>query len=444
MNTLGSKFKLARKEKGLTQAQLSDESISRSMISLIENNLTKPSLETLKYIAAKLEKPLSYFLSETQYVSIPYENLIMELEELLLIESYEEIIKKTEEFIALYKELSHASINKRSLGIFHAILGICYYYKNEEKAEDYFRAAINNLENMNRSKYLYLCLNYLGLIKYHQKKYAEMEQLLLTADSLLNIVTLNNVYLKVDILHNLALNYSAQHKFMESIKVIKRALTYCLKYDFNINFGELNRIASMCYKYMNQLDEAILCSTNAVNYYLLSNNTTLLHRCYINLCILYRAKRDKDHALYYIEKAMRYFEQTNNHPKLVNCHIEKTITLFEFDSDSCFIKDLISITIDLPSITDSGRGELLAILGILELREKNYSKALELLSNADTLVPLEAQSDMSIFIYKGLHIIYEHNKDDANSIHYKQKAEALLSVKPYYYNFIKQVAEDPL
>lgn len=444
MNTLGSKFKLARKEKGLTQEQLSDKNISRSMISLIENNFTKPSLETLKYIASKLEKPLSYFLSESQYASIPYENLIIELEELLLIENYEEIIKKTEEFIALYKEIPHDSIDKRSLGIFHAILGISYYYQNETKAEGYFHKAIFNLENINRSKYLYLCLNYLGLIKYHQKKYSEMENLLLTADSLLNIVTLTNVYLKIDILHNLALNYFAQQKFMESIKVIERAQEYCYKYDFYVNFGELNRIASMCYKYMNQLDEAILCSTNAVNYYLLSNNTTLLHRCYINLSILYRAKRDKDNALYYIEKAIRYFEQTNNRQKLVNCHIEKIITLFEFDSDPCFVRDLINITIDLPTMCASGKGELLAILGIIELRQKNYPKALELLCSADTLVTYEAQSDMSIFIYKGLQKIYEYNQDIENSTIYKHKSEALLTAKPYYYNFIKQVVEDNL
>jgi transcriptional regulator with XRE-family HTH domain len=438
MSTLGSKIKLARKEKGWTQKQLSDKNMSRSMISLVENDLTKPSLNTLKYIAAKLEKPLSYFLSESQYATIPYENLILELEELLLIEGYEEIIKKTEEFIARYKDIPHRSMDKRSLGNFYAILGVSYYRRDEQKAEEYFHQAVNVLQNITISRYLYLCLNHLGLIKYHQKNYSEMEKLLLKADSLLNIVTLNNVHSKVDILHNLALSYCAQYKFMESIKVIGSAQRYCYKYDFYINFGELNRIASMCYKNMNQLDDAILCSANALNYYLLSHNTTLLHRCYINLCILYRAKKDHHNALYYIGKAIRYFEETNNRPKLINSQVEKIITLFEFDSDPCSIRDLINLAIDIPDISDSCRGELLSILGMIELRRKNYSKALEFLRASEGLVTDEAQSDMSIFIYKGLQEVYEKGGDVKNSAVYKKKAGELLSLKPYYHNFLTE------
>lgn len=61
---LGQKLKQARLEAGLSQRQLCGERISRNMLSLIENGSAKPSMDTLRYLAQKLGKPMSYFLEE--------------------------------------------------------------------------------------------------------------------------------------------------------------------------------------------------------------------------------------------------------------------------------------------------------------------------------------------------------------------------------------------
>lgn len=436
MSILGNKIRLARKEKGLTQKQLSDGNISRRMISLLENNLINPPLEILKYIAIKLDKPLSYFLSESWSLGISYENFIIELEELLLAVQYEEIIQKVKEFTICYGNIEEHLLNNRSLGIYYTILGITYFYLDRALAPNYFYKAIETLDGTNSSIYICKCHHYMALINHSIKNYVAMQNHLLRANALITNVALDSIYLKINISYNLALAYFYQCEFAKAIELTSAVFNYCNKYDLYVGFGELNRLASHCYKYMNQLDDAILWTSNAINYYLLSNNTTLLHRCYINLCILYRAKKDQDNALYYIEKAIRYFEQTNNRPKLINSQIEKVITLFEFDSDPCFIKDLINVTIGLPDISNSSRGELLSVLGIIELRQKNYPKALELLSNSEALVINEAQSDMNIFIYNGLQEIYEIIGDSQNSALYKKKSDELLILKPYYNNFL--------
>ena len=62
--TFGEKIKLERKKRKLTQAQLAGTSVTRNMISLIEQNLANPSLDTLRKIAEKLELPLSYLVSD--------------------------------------------------------------------------------------------------------------------------------------------------------------------------------------------------------------------------------------------------------------------------------------------------------------------------------------------------------------------------------------------
>ena len=61
---LGEKLKQARQEAGLSQRALCGDAITRNMLSQIEHGTARPSMDTLRYLAARLEKPLSYFLEE--------------------------------------------------------------------------------------------------------------------------------------------------------------------------------------------------------------------------------------------------------------------------------------------------------------------------------------------------------------------------------------------
>lgn len=66
---LGQKLKQARQELGLSQRQLCGEVITRNMLSLIENGSASPSMETLRYLAGRLGKSVSYFLEEDTITS---------------------------------------------------------------------------------------------------------------------------------------------------------------------------------------------------------------------------------------------------------------------------------------------------------------------------------------------------------------------------------------
>lgn len=66
---LGEKLRTARLEAGLSQRQLCGDIITRNMLSLIEHGSAKPSMDTLKLLAAKLGKPVSFFLEEDAVVS---------------------------------------------------------------------------------------------------------------------------------------------------------------------------------------------------------------------------------------------------------------------------------------------------------------------------------------------------------------------------------------
>lgn len=63
---ISQKLLLARQEAGLSQRQLCADYITRNMLSQLEHGTAKPSLDTLKYLAHRLGKPVSYFLEEEE------------------------------------------------------------------------------------------------------------------------------------------------------------------------------------------------------------------------------------------------------------------------------------------------------------------------------------------------------------------------------------------
>ncbi|MBR2047238.1 MAG: helix-turn-helix domain-containing protein [Oscillospiraceae bacterium] len=62
--TIGQRIYRAREEAGLSQRQAAGEHMTRNMLSFLEHDKAKPSLDTLVYLSKTLGKPLGYFLGE--------------------------------------------------------------------------------------------------------------------------------------------------------------------------------------------------------------------------------------------------------------------------------------------------------------------------------------------------------------------------------------------
>lgn len=69
---LGEKLKQARLDAGLSQRQLCGDTITRNMLSQIENGTAQPSLATLRALCARLGKPVTYFREDA-----PSENEVL-------------------------------------------------------------------------------------------------------------------------------------------------------------------------------------------------------------------------------------------------------------------------------------------------------------------------------------------------------------------------------
>lgn len=72
---IGQRIKQARLEAGLSQRQLCGDTITRNMLSLIESGKARPGMDTLAVLAARLGKPMGWFLEE-QAVLSPNQDVI--------------------------------------------------------------------------------------------------------------------------------------------------------------------------------------------------------------------------------------------------------------------------------------------------------------------------------------------------------------------------------
>lgn len=62
--TLGERVRTARREAGLSQAQLAGDELTKGFISQIESGLVRPSIRSLQHIASTLGRPLDYFIGD--------------------------------------------------------------------------------------------------------------------------------------------------------------------------------------------------------------------------------------------------------------------------------------------------------------------------------------------------------------------------------------------
>ena len=62
--TLGERVRSARRDAGLSQAQLAGEELTKGFISQIESGLVRPSIRSLQYLAARLGRSLDYFIGD--------------------------------------------------------------------------------------------------------------------------------------------------------------------------------------------------------------------------------------------------------------------------------------------------------------------------------------------------------------------------------------------
>lgn len=104
---IGTKIKELRIRKGLSQAQLVGDRITRNMLSCIEAGKATPSLDTLIYLADRLSVPASYLISDNDDIFFYQKSeKIEEIRRLFSEEKYEACIKSINRLEKIDDELA--------------------------------------------------------------------------------------------------------------------------------------------------------------------------------------------------------------------------------------------------------------------------------------------------------------------------------------------------
>lgn len=114
--TLGEKISKRRRALGMTQAQLAADKITRNMVSLLENDLATPSVDTLVHLSAALKIDPAYFLCEGDDTFV-YEKLavIREIRDAYAKKKHDIVMKRIENLGQTDDELAYLAANAAAM-----------------------------------------------------------------------------------------------------------------------------------------------------------------------------------------------------------------------------------------------------------------------------------------------------------------------------------------
>lgn len=242
MSTLGERIRKLRKQKKITLETLAGTELTKGMLSLIENNKANPSMESLNYIADRLNVDITELLEE---VSSQELREVLEKAELLYNTKYDDL---TNEHLQLI-ELIEPYIPKLTQGYEAARLlemySKCLYHEKKDGWEPLLNRAATMYEQMNLTAKRGDIGQFLAVIPYYNRNYQEALDLLL-----IERAKLETNPLWIDPLSRLDYDYLeavllfAVGNYEEAIRVMEKAIEFSNKNKIFNQVDNLYRLAA--------------------------------------------------------------------------------------------------------------------------------------------------------------------------------------------------------
>jgi tetratricopeptide (TPR) repeat protein len=260
--TLGQRIRLARKEKSMTQHDLANGIVTSSMICQIENGKAFPSYQVLSALAERLEKPIEYFVSDTDATKRQRSTYTL-AKALMAAGSYEKAY-------ALLKSLQDATLSE---------------------PEDFWLTFSECCQFLGKYEEASLPLDNLLSVAMSQQNYKQMFELL---KRLGDIAAASGQY-------QLALyHWQKAYDLLE-----KTTVEGALKSKLLLSMG-------VTYYKMEMVEEALSLLQRAYNEREAFASLEELGRMYLALALSYREKNDFQKATYFSEQAHTLFKSVAN------------------------------------------------------------------------------------------------------------------------------------
>ncbi|MEH7333821.1 helix-turn-helix transcriptional regulator [Neobacillus drentensis] len=239
---LGERIREIRKRKKMTLEALAGEELTKGMLSLIENNKAKPSMESLAYIAKRLGVEVTELLEEVS--SLELREVLEKAEKLYNVkldkspERYRQIAALIEPYL---ESLSNGYESARLLDIYSRVL---YHDKKEGWRELSDRAAIMYDEMMLTAKRASIGI-FRAIVKFQEHDYSESLSILLSERTELEA---NHAYIdpmtRVDLDYNEAILHFAVGDSDSATCVMESAIDFSKEHRIFYRIDDLYRLAA--------------------------------------------------------------------------------------------------------------------------------------------------------------------------------------------------------
>lgn len=242
MASLGERIRKLRKEKGLTLQALAGAELSKGMLSLIENGKANPSMESLAYIAERLEINKNELLeevspSELREVLQEVENLYLKIMD-DMTDGFIKIIGLIRPYI---EKLPYRYESARLLEIYSR----CLYYMKEDGWEAYLAQAeemYEGLHLMNNSADIQL---FRAMLQFNDHRYAEsLDMLKQSREMFEERGVVLDALKKLDFDFSEAILHFAIGKDEDALKIIGDAIQYSKKNQIFYKMDALYRVSA--------------------------------------------------------------------------------------------------------------------------------------------------------------------------------------------------------
>ncbi|TWT04144.1 helix-turn-helix transcriptional regulator [Planococcus sp. CPCC 101016] len=243
MATLGDRIRDLRKQKGLTLQALAGDQLTKGMLSLIENNKANPSMESLSYIAERLEVERNELLEDIPTNEL--RRLLEEVEQLYtqeiisdeLIGKYKEIVEKIKPYI---EKMPFRYESARLLEIYSR----CSYHAHQDgwqeplaKAEEIYES----LHMINQSADLHI---FKAMMSFTEHRYSEALDTLQRSRKTFEARTgVLDPLKKLDFDYYESILYSAVGDAKNSKRLMEEAINYSKEQQLFYRIDALYRLA---------------------------------------------------------------------------------------------------------------------------------------------------------------------------------------------------------
>jgi len=407
--SIGAKIKALRLQKGLSQEELCGDFMNRSILSRIENRKMVPSIKQIIYISNKLNVPIGSFFNDINYNETA-EDFSQELKILFSNNNFYEVIKYYEYTPDKFKQIDN--FNK------YYYLGISYYsinmYRETLKA---LKKYVNTYERVEKSIQKQNVINagnaYNTLCKLmiRNQNYEKAKHYSYIAIKYLSEYEAFTSLIYFIIHNNLAYIFNNTFQYNKTINLIEGFLERNNNLSYRIVTPQMHIAANVAYLNIKDYDKAIEHIKKGILALSYEDNKQEVGRCYINYINDLRHSSRFDEAFKMVENCKKEYIEDRY---LYNKFLMQELTLY-FNTKEYKKVLKLSNNMIYKHLNKMSKNNYNFMIGHIHFLNKNYSKALKLLTSCEKYFIKRSYTHDLTILYDNLYKI-------TNKHEYKEKS----------------------